>query len=446
MKMQFIFLGIAFFISTTLFSQTNLSEYQKNWPQWRGPNMDGISPDGNPPLEWSETKNIKWKVEIPGKGHSTPIIWGDYIFLATAIPTDKKVEVAVETESQQGSRRRGPRGVKTDNIHEFTVISVNRQNGKILWKKILREEHPQDGTHQFGSWASHSPVTDGKTLYAYFGSRGLYCLDLDGNVKWERDFGKMEKIMSFGEGSSPLLYKNKLYLLRDHEGQSALYALDKNNGKDIWIKERDEGSSWATPFVVEVNGKVQIITTATKEIRSYDPETGEIIWTATGLTRNVIPMPVVKENIIYLMSGFRGNALLAIDLKNAKGDVTNTAAVIWRYDQDTPYAPSPILIDNLLYFLRVNNGDLSCLDARDGKVYYSKENLEGLGDLFTSPVSAMDRIYILGRKGLTQVVKHGTQFEVLAKNQLDDEFIASPAIIGNTIYIRGYQHLYCISE
>jgi outer membrane protein assembly factor BamB len=188
------------------------------------------------------------------------------------------------------------------------------------------------------------------------------------------------------------------------------------------------------------------MTTATNKIRSYDPDNGNIIWECSGMTRNVIPMPVVSDNIIYIMSGYRGSSLLAIDLNKAKGDITDSDAIIWRYNQDTPYAPSPILVDNLLYFLRVNNGDLSCLDARDGKVYYSKENLEGISDLFSSPVATKDRIYILGRKGLTNVIKHGTQFEVLAKNQLDDEFIASPVILNSTIFIRGYKSLYCISE
>jgi outer membrane protein assembly factor BamB len=230
MKLLFIFYGVVILLCNTLFSQSNLSEYNKNWPQWRGPHANGVSLDGNPPLEWSETKNIKWKVEIPGKGHATPIIWGDQIFMSTAIPTEKKGNITEQEVAQQGSRR-GPPAVQTDKIHEFAIISVNRGNGKILWKKVLREELPTDRTHEFGSWASNSPVTDGKNLYVYYGSRGLYCMDLQGNVKWERDFGKMEKVMSFGEGSSPLLYESTIFLLRDHEGQSTLFALDKSRWK-----------------------------------------------------------------------------------------------------------------------------------------------------------------------------------------------------------------------
>jgi outer membrane protein assembly factor BamB len=267
---------------------------------------------------------------------------------------------------------------------------------------------------------------------------------MQGNLKWERDLGKMEKLRSFGEGSSPVLYKNKLILVRDHEGQSAIIVMDKNNGKDVWMKNRDEASSWSTPFLVEINGWTQIITSATKRIRSYDLDTGKIIWEGTGMTRNVIPMPVLKDNIIYLMSGFRGSELLAIDLLKAKGNIDDSDAVVWNYDDYTPYTPSPLLMGDLLYFLRENKGRLSCLNAKDGNENYTNERLEGLGNLFTSPVGINGRIYLLGQKGLTYVVKHGPKIEVLAKNQRDDNFVASPVIIGDTIYLRGYKNLYSI--
>jgi outer membrane protein assembly factor BamB len=443
-----IFLMLCFFIVNLSFSQAlkiSIKE-QKNWAQWRGPWATGIAYDANPPLEWSEEKNINWKIEVPGKGHATPIIWENQIFLSTAIPTDITVKIEQPKEGESRSGRRGPQGVKTDKIHEFSLLSVDKNSGKILWHRKLREELPADATHQFGSWASNSPVTDGENIYAYFGSRGLYCLDLKGNLKWERDFDKMEKVMSFGEGSSPVLYKNKLILLRDHEGQSAIYVMNKNSGKDIWMQNRDEVSSWASPFLVEINGQTQIITSATNRIRSYDLETGKIIWEGTGMTRNVIPMPVLKDNIIYLTSGFRGNALFAIDLLKAKGNIDNSDAIVWKYDKNTPYAPSPLLMSDLLYFLRGNNGRLSCLNAKDGSENYTLESLEGISDLFTSPIGVKDRIYILGQEGLTYVIKHGTKFEVLAKNQLNDNFIASPVIIGDMIYLRGYKNLYSIKE
>jgi outer membrane protein assembly factor BamB len=443
-----IFITLCFFLVNLSFSQgLQISiEEKKNWAQWRGPWATGIAYDGNPPIEWSKEKNINWKVETPGKGHATPIIWGNQIFLSTAIPTDKTVYIKKPEENEGQSGRRGPRGVNTDKVHEFSLLSLDKNTGKILWQRKLREEYPADATHEFGSWASNSPVTDGENIYAYFGSRGLYCLDLKGNLKWERDFGKMEKVLSFGEGSSPLLYKDKLILVRDHEGQSEIYVLDKNSGKDVWKQNRDEVSSWSTPFLVEINRQTQIITSATNRIRSYDLETDKIIWEGTGMTRNVIPMPVLKDNILYLTSGFRGSALLAIDLLKAKGNIDNSDAIVWKYDKYTPYTPSPLLMGDLLYFMRGNNGRLSCLNANDGSEYYTIESLEGISDLFTSPIGVKDRIYILGREGLAYVIKHGIKFEVLAKNQLDDNFIASPVIIGDMIYLRGYKNLYCIKE
>jgi outer membrane protein assembly factor BamB len=428
-----LFLIFCFFVANLSFGQAlKISiEEQENWAQWRGPWATGIANDGNPPIEWSEEKNINWKVNIPGKGHATPIVWGDQIFLSTAIPTDKMVDSDQQKEN-------------ADKKHEFSLLSLDKNSGNLLWHRKLREDYPADGTHDLGSWASNSPVTDGKYIYVYFGSRGLYCLDMQGNLKWERDFGKMEKARSFGEGSSPVLYKDKLIIVRDHEGQSAIYVVNKNNGEDVWMQNRDEVSSWTTSFLVEIDGQIQIITNATTRIRSYDLETGNIIWEGTGMTRNVIPMPVLKDNIVYLTSGFRGNALLAIDLLKAKGNIDNSDAIVWTYDKYTPYTPSPLLMGDLIYFLRENDGRLSCLNAKDGYENYTIERLEGLGDLFTSPVGINDRIYFLGRKGLTYVVKHGVEFEVLAKNQLDDIFMSSPVIIGDTIYLRGSKYLYSI--
>jgi outer membrane protein assembly factor BamB len=210
------------------------------------------------------------------------------------------------------------------------------------------------------------------------------------------------------------------------------------------MKNRDERSTWVTPFLVEVDGKTQVIVNATDKIISYDLESGKILWEGTGMTRNVIPMPVLKDNIIYLMSGFRSSALLAIDLNKAKGNIDGSDAIVWKYDEYTPYTPSPILMGDLLYFLRENKGRLSCLNANNGSENYTNLKLEGLGDVFTSPVGIKNRLYFIGQKGLTYVIKHGPKFEVLAKNQLDDNFIASPVITGDTIYLRGIKNLYSI--
>jgi outer membrane protein assembly factor BamB len=408
--------------------------------------MNGISENGTPPLEWSETKNIKWKVAIPGRGHSTPIIWENRVFILTAVPTEAEPKPAGE-EGEQGGRRRMP-ARETEVKQRFDVLCLDRGDGRLLWQKTVKEEVPQEATHDLGSWASHSPVTDGEHVYAYFGSRGLFCLDAsDGTVKWERDFGQLQKHMEFGEGSSPALFGDKIFVLWDHNGDSFLYALDKKTGKDVWVADRDEQTSWSTPIVVEVDGRHQVITSATSLIRSYDLDSGELIWQCAGMTRNVIPTPTVADGILYAMSGFRGNALLAIRLAGAEGDITATDAIVWSYDgKETSYTPSGLLYGDKLYFLRSNNGILSCFDIKTGEPHYAGQRMEGFGNLYTSPVGAQDRVYILSQKGAMFVVEHGAEFRLMAKNQLDDSFHASPAIVDNQMFLRGFENLYCIEE
>ena len=444
MKKLTILLGSLFVLSALLLSAGNPPDYEKYWHQWRGPYMKGISPSADPPIEWSETKNVKWKIAIPGKGHATPIIWGNQIFILTAVETEKEGKPGAEDPGQQ--RGRGMPLARTTKVYHFVVMAVDRVDGKTLWQKTVTEEVPQEGTHEFGSWASHSPVTDGDFLYAYFGSRGLYCLDKEGNVRWERDFGQMSKRMNFGEGSSPALAGDKIIVTWDHEGDSFIVALDKKTGRDVWKVDRDEGTSWATPYIVEVDGKFQVITSATKRIRSYALDTGELIWECGGLTQNAIPTPVSADGMLYVMSGFRGNALLAIRLAKARGNITGTDAVVWQHDKDTPYTPSPLLMGDFLYFLRGNNGILSCFEAKTGKPLYAAQKLEGMGNVFASLFGARDRIYVTGQNGTFYVVKHGPEFAVLSKNTLDDKFNASPVALGNQLFLRGHRYLYCLEE
>ena len=444
MRLTIFFILILFSYNYSTQAQDKSEIYSQNWPEWRGPEANGFASDANPPIEWSETKNVKWKIEIPGKGHATPIIWGDKIFIQTAVETNQKAE-STSPASEESIGGRGPAATKTTNVYNFNVMAINRISGGLIWNKTVCSETPVDGTHELGTWASNSPVTDGEHLFAYFGSRGLYCLDFKGNILWQRDFGQMVTKMNFGEGSSPTLYKDKIVLVWDHEGDSFLYVLDKATGKDILKIPRDEATAWATPMVVTVNGKEQIITSATSMMRSYYLTTGEIIWYGTGMTANVIPSPIVNNGILYLMSGFRGNALKAIDLSKAKGNIDGSDAIIWEYNQNTPYTPSALLAHDKLYFLRSNNGNLTCLDIADGKVNYSVEKLDGTGTIFASLVGAKDRIYITSQTGLTYVVKQGPAFEILAKNQLEDGNFASPAIVGNNLYIRGFKYLYCLS-
>jgi outer membrane protein assembly factor BamB len=434
----FILFPILFlFISFTAFAQDSSADY---WPQWRGPLHTGAAIKGNPPVNFSETQNLKWKTSIPGLGHATPVVWGDKIIVQTAVETD---EVAPQAAKEGEGSRMAPN--QTDKVHEFKVLLVDRNNGNIVWEKTVTREWPQENTHALGSWASNSPCTDGERIYAWFGSRGIYCLDFDGNILWQRDFGQMQKHMSFGEGSSPFLYNNKLFILWDHEGDSYIYALNKFTGEIDWQRSRDESTSWSSPLAVEVNGQTQVIASATNQVIAYDYTNGNIIWTTTGLTRNVIPNPIYAEGILYVMSGFRGSAMQAIDLNKAKGDISDSDAILWTYNQETPYTPQPVLMDGKLYFLRVNNGFLSCIDARTGEPYYRVQNLEDISAIYSSPSGVNDRLYIAADKTV-MVIKAGENFEVLASNKLEDNFHASPVIVGNDLILRGFNSLYCFSE
>ena len=247
------------------------------------------------------------------------------------------------------------------------LICLDRGTGKILWQKSAKEELPHQGHHQDHGFASHSPVTDGKLVYAYFGSRGLHAFDFDGNLKWSKEFGRMQTANGFGEGSSPLLVGDKLIVNWDHEGDDFIAALDKTTGKELWRTKRDERTTWATPLAVTHDGKTEIVVSASQRVRSYDLENGSEIWQCGGMTANVIPTPLTGHGLIYAISGFRGNALRAIKIGRT-GDLTGTDGIAWSYDTKTPYVPSPLLAGDRLYFYSNNQGILSCLDAKTGKV------------------------------------------------------------------------------
>src|ERR1043166_5223882 len=605
----------------------------QDWPQWRCPTQNGVG-TGEPPTEWSETKNVKWKTKIPGEGTSTPIISGDKVFILSAINTgkrgdgrgnpststgqpgprggppgefrgpggggpppgggggrggpgggpgnmlcrqmfesgdknndqkltqnefialadawfdkldpgksskvdqDKFVEglatilppppegvpggpggrgggparfvgpalFAMADSNKDGSLTRdefksafakwfgdwvsektgalteekfrdslnatlhrrqfgggpggrggrggpggggfggGMGGQTPTEIHQFAILCLDRQTGNILWQKIAHEEIPHEGHHPTeGNFAPSSPVTDGKYLFADFGSRGLYCYDFEGNLKWKKELGRMQIKNSFGEGSSPALFGHTLVLNRDQEGGSYIIALDTETGQELWRTSRDEETTWATPLIVQYQGKAQVVTSGTKKIRSYDLATGKMIWECAGLTPNVIPSPVADNGMVYAISGFRGSSLLAIKLGRT-GDLTGTDAIAWQYNKSTPYVPSPMLYGNKLYFLANNNGVLSCFDVTTGKPFYTEERLQDIRGVYASPVGAAGKVYLVGREGTTVVIKNSDKFEVLATNQLDDKSDASPAIAGRELFLRGKEYVYCLAE
>ncbi len=428
------------------------------WPTWRGPSGAGIAPQATPPTTWSDTRNVKWKSKIPGYGFSTPIVWQDRIYLLTAIETNEEVAGTPPAEpapAAGGDDRKGKRGKggpggfgggpKPTRVHEFAVVALDRATGKTVWQKTARREVPHEAKHATNSYASGSPVTDGKLLFAPFGSRGFYCYDLQGNLKWEKDFGDMTTRGSFGEGASPALAGDKLIVTWDHENGSFIVALDKQTGREIWRKDRTERSSWTTPLVVEVAGKLHAIVAGTNRTRAYDAHTGDVIWEAGGLTDNVIPAPVTGHGLVYVTSGFRGNAVQAIKL-TAKGDITDTDQIVWSLRKGTPYVPSPALSGDRLYFTKSNDAYLSCVNALTGEVHHQDTPLPGLRGVYASPVVANGHVYIVGRNGTTLVLKDSPKFEIVATNTLGENIDASPVALGKELFLRGHEHLFCLTE
>jgi len=407
---------------------------ERFWHQWRGPYASGVSKFANPPLEWSEKTNIRWKVEIPGRGSGTPVVWGDRLFVLTAVPADAAL-----------SESHAPLGGRTLRLHRFVVMAIDRKSGRTIWERTAREEIPHEASHpDNGTWASSSAITDGEHVVAFFESRGLYVYDMDGKLVWQKDFGHKRMRNQFGEGTTPALHGNRIVLVWDHQGESFITVLDKRTGNEIWRARREEIDSWATPLVVDYAGRSQVIASGMNRLRSYDLETGEIVWHSKGLTMNPIPSPVAADGLVIATSGFAGNDLKAVRLADAHGDITGSSAIVWSLNRDTPYVPSPLLYDGMLYLLKTNSAILSVFDAKTGTPHYQLQRLTNLGEVFSSPVGAAGRVYITDRNGTTLVVRHGPKFEVLASNHLDDGFDASATLVDDEIYLRGYRYLYSI--
>lgn len=304
------------------------------WPQWRGPLLNGVAPNANPPVTWSETNNIRWKVAVPGTGSSTPIISGKHLFLLATEQVAGAAPAPPETAAPaaEPGRRGGGSAERPAIPHRFTVQAWDRTEGKLLWQKTAVEEVPHEGHHRDHGFASGSPVTDGEHVYAWFGSRGLHAYDFAGNLKWSQRFGQMRTRMTFGEGTSPALHGDKLVILWDHEGEDFIAALDKHTGRELWRQPRNEATSWTTPLIITHNGVTQVLVNGSSRIRSYALADGKQLWECGGMTQNVIPMPVADADTAYFMSGFRGAAALAIKL-GGSGDLTGTEFIRWSHNQ-----------------------------------------------------------------------------------------------------------------
>lgn len=433
-KLASISLGLALVVSASAVSE--------NWARWRGPEGTGVAPEGNPPLTWSETENVKWKVPMPDNGDCTPIIWEDKIFIQVAVP----MEAGAEAERPNPPEIEREIFMKKPEIpYDFRVMCLSREDGSVIWDHSVRKEYPHEGFHPSGSLASYSPVTDGEHVWFSFGTRGLHCFTVDGEHVWSSDLCVMYTLRAFGEGASPAIVGDKVVVVADHEGDSKIFAFNKLTGEKLWEQDRDERSTWATPLGVTVKDRTEIVTNGTTALRSYDPETGELLWTATGMTQGAIPSPVIYEGKAICVAGYQDPMVMAVAL-GGSGDLTGTDAVAWSSTEAAPYIASPLLYDDHLYMFDNLKPNLTCYDASSGRVIYSKEKITGLKQIYASPLGVAGRIYIMDRNGNCVVIKHGDAVEVLAANKLDDDFDASPVCAGDEIFLKGAKYLYCIAE
>ena len=426
---------LSLFVLLTLALPTVL--WGDDWGHWRGPLGNGVSREATPPTEWSETKNVKWKVAIEGKGSGSPVVWGDRVFVVTAVSAEGSSDGA----SERRESRNGPL-TQTD----FKILCFDRATGDMNWQQTAVTATPHQGVHSTNNFASASPCTDGQHVYAFFGSRGLYCYTMEGQLVWKRDdFGKMETRNSFGEGSSPTISGSKIIVPWDHDGPSALYALDKLTGKTLWKTERDEPTNWSTPLIVESGGQKQIVMNGQNYARGYDFESGEELWRCSGQTQRPCASAVYHEGMIYVGSGFRGSFLGAFRA-DSKGDISDTNSVVWSVSRDTPDIASPLMSGGRIYFHKGKSGVLSCLDAKTGEPFYSATRVPGLSSIYASPIAAGGYVFLTGRSGLTVVLKDGEAFEVVASNSVGETVDATPAPVGKQLFIRGEKHLFCIEE
>jgi outer membrane protein assembly factor BamB len=437
--------------------QTQTTDQSLIWPNFRGPNNNGVSTTAQPPTTWSDTENIAWKQKIPGKGSSSPIVINNRVYITAAAPADpnapkpltRKELIAKFDEDGDGqlsrTERRKAGTEQRKSImqkQKFIVLCYDRASGDPIWQKVATEALPHEAHHPDHGYASASPVTDGQQLYVNFGSFGLYCYDLEGNLKWKRDdLGKMATRGTFGEGSSVAVHDNIVVLPWDQEGQSRIEAFNSDTGETIWKTMRDEPTAWATPLVVENDGRTQIIHSGQNYSRGYDLQTGEEIWKASGLSQRPVSCPTVFGNVGFFASARGGAILQAIPL-NQRGDISANG-IAWTINKQTPDVPSLLLSENRLYFTGGNSGILTCVNAETGKPFFSPQRLP-IGGVYSSPVAANGNVFITGRDGKTVVVNDAVTFGIVSTNDIGEPVDATLALADEEIFIRGRNHLFCV--
>lgn len=439
-------LVISFLLTLTLLSSNAGASAGANWPQWRGPDGQGVSTETGLPTEWSDAKNVKWKTAIAGRGHSSPIVWGKKIVLTTAL--DGEIvpgrKPGVTHKLSDGSEFVHPDAVGADLKHTFKVVCLDRDTGKIIWERVAYEGAVQDSRHKKASFASSTPATDGKYVFAFFGSEGLYAYDFNGKQIWKQNLGTLGTA-SVGYGVSPLLYGNLVIMQCDESGMNSfIAAFDKKTGREVWRVPRKVDVTWSTPVLVQTGKRTELVTSAAEAIIAYDPSTGKELWRHKGLESNAVPSPVVSNDLVVLTSGYPTKIALALKA-GGSGDVTGTTQLVWSYNKGTAYVPSPILYGDYIY-LMTDRGLLTCLDAKTGKMEYEGARVPKPTTFMASPVAYEGKILLTSEEGETFILKAGPKHEVLRSNSLGEPVYASPAIANGNIFIRGERHLFAIGK
>lgn len=417
--------------------------FAQHWGQFRGPDGSGTSASERLPVEWSDTKNVAWKTEIPGRAWSCPILVKEKVFVTTAA-SSTPLEPA-KKGLYFGGNRPEPRG----GSHQWLLLCLDADTGKPLWSRVCREGEPKTAIHLKNTYASETPATDGERIYAYFGSAGLYCYDLRGELLWSKDLGGYETRFGWGTASSPIVDDQRVYIQCDNETQSFVTALDKLTGEEVWRAEREEGSSWSTPFLWNNDQRTELVTCATNRVRSYDPKTGMLLWELGGMSSIVCPTPIAAHGLLYVSSGYvlddkkplfavRPGATGEIPLNDNAG-----GAIAWVQKQAGPYNPSPIVVGDYLYVL-YDRGFFACFDAKSGAPVYTKKRLSG--EFTASPWAYRDRIFCLNEDGDAYVIQAGPEFAVLGKNSIQQMCMATPALGEDSLFLRTATHLFRLRE
>jgi outer membrane protein assembly factor BamB len=418
---------------------------ENSWPQFRG-SKSGVAEGASVPATWSTTKNVVWKSEIPGLGWSSPIVWGDKVFV-TAVVSEAK------TPNPPKGYRGTFQGTIHPGIHKWNIYCLDWKSGKILWQKTAHKGKPTGTIHDKNSYASETPVTDGQRVYAYFGNVGLFCYDMSGKELWSRSWGAHKTRMGWGTGASPALFKNRVFVVNDNEEKSFLAAVDTESGSEIWSVPRAEKSNWSTPFVWVNNQRVEIVTTGTEKVRSYSLD-GKLLWELGGMSSLTIPTPSSRHELLYIASGFsldiEKRPILAVrpgamgDITLKKGETSNKY-VAWQQPFSAPYHPSPVVYGDYVYILH-DRGVVDCLDAKTGKVVTKRQRV-GKGSNFTASPWAVDgKIFFLDEDGTTFVAEANPKVKVVARNRLEEMCLATPAVVGDSLLIRTETKLYRIGH